>query len=313
MANLPAEALELLSRQFGVVGRHQLRRLSMSRGVVDNLVSRGSLIPVERGVYRVRGGACMPEQSAMAAVLRARPGARVTGPFVLGALEVDGFSRRDPFEVLVRPGRRLTGVSFRFRPDPTPDAGWGWLEGLPIVTPTAALVDSGRFVDELGTRRLRLGLDACRWRRLTTTERVLQRAELLGPRDPGARFFLALYDEDLLRPESEGERRLGRLLLAYEPPPEPQVWVTPNRRVDWFWRDLRLAPEYQGALDHAQAEARLRDRERGGELAALGILVVPVVDADLEDKDGFHRWMDAVLLNRAVARGLEPPRRGEKP
>lgn len=306
MLTIASSALSLVEEQFGIVARYQLLR-SMPAYEVDELVQRGHLIPVERGVYRHRGGAVVPEQAAMAAVLRARPKARVTGPFVLGLLDVDGFTTADPFEVLRRRDRRIRNVAFRHRADPLPSEHKAKMRGLPIVTPTRALVDSARFVEQLGERRLRVGLDSARWRGLTTTDRVRELAVRLGRRDPGARYFLDVLGEDMLTPESEAERGVGVWLRRFDPSPEPQVWVLPDVRVDWYLRPLRLALEYFGEVDHATAAARLADAERTAKLAPIDVEVVPIVHADLGDEDGFLGWMQAVFVARAHRLGVAPP------
>lgn len=306
MARLPDPALERLDEQFGCIGRSQLRAW-LTEDAIDAMVQRGQLVPTERGSYRVRGSPVIPEQSAIAAVHRARPGARVTGPFVLALLNVDGFTRDDPFEVLTAPGRRLRNVGFAHRRNPTPDEPGAWFRALPITTPTVSLVDSARFGSELGERRLRVGLDVMTWRGMTSPQRVLDRARLLGPRDRGAAFFLGLLGDDLARSESDGERDLGRLLAVFEPPPEPQVWVTPRRRVDWYFRPLRLALEYLGQVDHATAEARMQDAARSDELAGVGVRVVPVVSRDLRDPQRLLAWVEALLARRAYELGVDPP------
>lgn len=298
LLRFPTQLLALMESQFGAVGRCQLLD-HMSEGEVDGLVERRVLEPIQRGVYRVRGSGVSPEQTAMAAVLRARPEAVITGPLVLALLGIDGFDRSMPFEVLVRRGRRVTNVDFPWRVNPTPGRTTAWRDGLPIVTPTVALVDSGRFVEELSVRRLRAGLDSARWKGSTSTARVLDRARELGRRDPGARFFLDLLEDGQLVSESEPERELGGVVATFDPPPEPQVWVTPRRRPDWFWRGLRLGLEYLGRVDHLDEAGREADRLREDELAARGILLVPVTAEDLRDPAGLRAWLRVVLDRRA--------------
>lgn len=294
----PEDLLRLMDRQFGAVARFQLVH-HMSEGAVGGLVRRRVLEVLERGVYRVRGGATSPAQAAMAAVLRARPGAVVTGPLVLALLHVEGFTPDLPFEVLVHPGRVPHNVAFPWRRNPTPDETTAWVGGLPVVTPTVALVDSARWLGSLSERQLRVGLDAARWRGLTSTDRVIARSQQLGQRDPGAAFFLELLDAGHAIPESEPERTLGHILRAFDPAPEPQVWVTPRRRVDWYWRSLRLAVEYLGAVDHGGTAQRAGDVAREDELGAMGIRVIPVVAADLARPDDLRAWMRVVLARRA--------------
>lgn len=306
LQRFPPRLVALIEAQFGAVARPQLLD-HMTEGEVEGLVARRSLEIVQRGVYRVRGGATSPEQSAMAAVLRCRPQAVVTGPFVLGLLNVDGFDRSMPFEVLVRPGRRPANVGFSWRRNPTPDATIGWRQGLPIATPTVALVDSARWVATVGERPLRVAFDAARWAGLTDAGRVLTRARELGPRDRGARFFLDFLQDDGGVPQSEQERLLGGVVSSFDPAPEAQVWVTPRRRSDWFWRYLRLALEFLGSTDHLHPDGRLADRAREEELEDVGVRVVSVVAEDLHRPDDLRAWLRVVLDRRARELGVDPP------
>jgi hypothetical protein len=302
---LPKSALTLLDRQYGAIGRHQLLEWLRPR-CIETLVRRRGLIPIERGVYRVAGGATTRQQAAMAALLRARPGARLTGPFVLGLFDLDGFSVQDPFEILTVPGRQLTGVEFDHRTNPTPEDPVAKHGQLQIAQIAAALVDSGRYLDALGDRRLRLAYDQARWRSIVTAGRVLDRARLLGPADPGAAVFLSWNDRQELMPESEGERDVGAVLSGFDPAPEPQVWVL-NYRIDWYWRLYRCGVEYQGSLDHTTAQARLKDTRRFQDLGEAGVQILPVVHSDLEDPDYFARWVHAQLVVRAFELGVPPP------
>ena len=309
VASFPPSLLALIAGQFGVVGRCQLLD-HVSHGTASGLVRRGALEAVERGVYRVRGGASHPAQPAMAAVLRARPGAVVSGPLVLGLLGVDGFAVGDPFEVLVRPGRVPANVAFAWRTNPTPDAATAMVQRLPIVRPTIALVDSGRWIGRgLTPRQLRAGYDAARWKGLTSSDRVRERSDLLGPSDPGAAFFLRLFEDGVAVPESEPERTTGELLQVFEPPPEPQVWVSPAHRPDWFFRLYRLGVDYLGRVDHQGADQRAGDRARELELADIGVRIVTVTAEDLLDHDGFLAWMEFLLCRRARELGVPPPTR----
>lgn len=306
MHPLPGSAVQLAEQQFGVVGRCQLLAW-MSRGEVDGFVQRGLLIRLERGVYRLAGSAAVPEQRPMAAAIRARPSARVTGPFVLGLLGVDGFTTRDPFEVLTAPDRRVRNVGFAHRSDPTPADPMAHCQGVPVVSPTVALVDAARFHNVVGDRRFRAGLDAARWSGRTTTERVIARAERLGEHDTGAAFVLRLLGAGDVVPESPPERTMGRLLRRFDPEPEPQVWVTPKRRVDWFCRPCRIALEYLGDVDHGTAAGRRADARRDDELERAGVVAVPVVAADLRDEAGFIAWITHLLGARAYELGVSAP------
>lgn len=85
------------------------------------------------------------------------------------------------------------------------------------------------------------------------------------------------------RADTDGERVLGRLLQHFEPPPEPQVWVTPGRRTDWCFRMLRLAVEYLGSVDHGFAARRAADLVRDDE-RPTGRLLERVPDSRTQDR-----------------------------
>lgn len=305
--HLPDPVVRLFERQYGVAARPQLLE-HLSAGSVDGYVHRGAFHRMARGVYRVRGSAASQPSKAMAAVLRVGQGAVLAGPFVLGLFRLGDFSTDHWFEVLTPPGRRPRTVGFRHRPQPRPGPRQVRMERLPVVTVTDALLSSARAADELGARQLRAAFDQARWRRLTSEAEIVSRAQQLGRRDPGAAFFLDHFTDGSLRPESEPERRLGELLGRFDPAPTPQVWVLPHRRVDFYWRAFRLGAEYHGAVDHAFAEARLRDDDRIGELREAQVQIVPVVKDDLLDADRFLAWINALLLARAVTFSMEPPR-----
>lgn len=221
----------------------------MTSGAIAGLVSRGTLERLERGVYRVAGSARPPEQPVVAALLRARPAARASGPFVLGILGVEGFTRSDPFLVVTRTGRTPTGVTFLHR------VGHHWegrvrLAGILCCDPAAVLVEVAAPRWGIEDRRLRIAADQLRWRSRLTTRGLLGTIEqAAATTHPGARRLASLGRQGLV-PESEGERRLASVLRGIEPEPTPQVWFGDRFRVDLAWPELGLAVEYDGRVDH---------------------------------------------------------------
>ncbi len=308
MILLNKDVLKLAEQQFGVLARHQLCR-SVTAGQVDGLVERGSLVRIHRGVYRVAGGAVLPIQEPLAAALRCRPDATLTGPLVLGYLRVDGFTDTSPYEVLLRPGRRVRASSFTTRVDPYPDRAVTRLGDVRLVAPVDALIDSGRWRDELGDRRLRLAYDWLRWRGLVDPGRVRDLLRERAGIDEGARQFLDLLGGlEGLVPESEGERDLGSLLGRFDPAPEPQVRLPNGLRLDWFFPTVALAVEYQGSVDHDTVAGRARDEQRRSKLAHDDIGVFEVRRRDLDDPDGLIRELAGVMAVRAAGRDVAPPR-----
>ncbi len=301
--------LRLVEAQLGLIARHQaLQRVSRDRG--DTLLRRGPFEAVERGVYRLIGAPRLGVQGALAATLRAGPGATLTGPAALGLYELDGFGllqEQLPFEVLLPPRRSLSSVSFRSRRDPDPDravATWGEIR---IAGPLDALIDSAIFVERIGYRRLRLAHDVLRWRGMLKPGRLRERVEGLGRHAPGGAILAELLDLDLQASTGDGERRLGSLLACFDPAPEPQVWVTPGRRVDWYFRSVRYAWEYQGSVDHGTLPGRQGDAERELQLRREGIRIGYVTDADLQDQVTFLATVAGALSARAFELGTDAP------
>ncbi|MBW3659778.1 MAG: hypothetical protein KY457_14150 [Actinobacteria bacterium] len=293
MRTLPDPAAALCAKQHNVIARQQLLRW-MTAKAADGLVRHGTLETLQRGVYGVVGGASPAEQEPMAALVRARPGARLTGPLVLGLLGIEPFTRDDPYTVLTAPGRRLRAVTFPHRPDPCPDRAITPIGPMPCVHPVAALVDA---IPALQPRERRVAVHVLRRRGHWSAQRFAVEAAARGTSDPGIAILAEMIAGGVLESDSAEEAGLGDRLLAIDDRFEPQVWVTPRIRVDWFLRLLRLIVEYQGEVDHAGEDARRRDAARIAELEALGMLVVPVTAADVADP-GLDGWIRGILAAR---------------
>lgn len=301
--------LRLAETQLGLVARYQAGpRIGQHRA--DTILYRGPFVAVERGVYRLLGAPRLGVQRALAATLRAGGGATLTGPAALALYEVDGFGLLNedlPFEVLRPPGRSLSGVGFPSRRDPDPTravATWGEIR---VAGPVDALIDSAVFVDDLGHRRLRLAHDVLRWRGMLKPGRLQERIGELGRGAPGAHALADLLDLDVQASTGDGERRLGDLLARFDPSPEPQVWVTPGRRVDWYFRRVRYAWEYLGSVDHGTAAGREADRERDRQLRRQGIRIGYITDADLRDEATLLATIGGALSARAYELGTAAP------
>jgi hypothetical protein len=303
---LPPFAVRIAESQLGVLARRQLLA-GMLEHQADALLRGPWFEPLELGVHRVVGGARLPAQRAIAAALRGRAGAVLTGPVVLALYGVDGFAGDEPFVVLTPPGRRLKGVDFRQRTDPDPDRPVSVRGAVRLVGPVDALIDSAEFVEELGARRLRLAHDVLRWRGQLQRGVLGDRIRTLGPRSPGASALVELLELDERRSTGEGERALGRLLSRFHPAPEPEVWVTPHRRVDWYFRSLRFGYEYQGSVDHATLAGRIADAARDVELRREGIRIGYLSAGDLADEGSLLATVAGALAARAHELGVAAP------
>ena len=304
---LPPSAIHLIEQQHGVVARFQLRRYLPST-VVDDLFRSGWFDRLERGVFRLRGSRPSGEQAAFAAALRARPGATITGPLVLGLLSVPGFGLGSPFEILTRPGRVVTGVDFPCRTDPRPDRAATWYGDVRVAAPVDGLIDAARVLGERDPRALRVAWDHLRFQLGVRTERLERRLADLPARDIGARMLEEILAEGGgLAVESEGERELGPILACFEPAFEPQVWVTPWRRVDFYCPRVRYGYEYAGGVDHAHVAARIADDERDAELRREGIRLGYVTASDVREPQALLATIAGTLTARAHELGVRPP------
>jgi hypothetical protein len=294
---LTSEAEALLREQRSLVTRPQLLGPgSMSKGQVDNALRHAHLERYHHGTYRRTGAADDLHQEALAAALRCRPEARVTGRRILTFLGVEGFDEDAPYTILVRPGRRVRNVPFAVAADLA--AGWGdaTYGGVPGTTPALTLLELARGSDHLDEELLRT-FDRARWRGVVTRDR-LEHAVAELPGHPGARRWAALLGADASRVESPGERRLLPVLAHLAPAVEFQVSVAPGIRVDALWRAHAIVIEYRGGAVHDDPRDELADVERDGRLRALGFTVVHVVAEDLRHPEALlarlRRIADAV-------------------
>lgn len=247
-----------LERQHNLVTRPQAVA-KLGKDAVDARVQRGDLQVVHRAVYRPPFMPVPEEQAAMAAVLRCRPQAWLTGEAMLGLFGVEGFSTTDPVRVLVPPERSVSNVSFTVLNDP----GWSLhratTRNVPGVTPARSLADAGLYVTD---KQLRVGVDALKWTGLCSNGRLESTMNSL-PGHPGAERILEGLHNGTFDPESEGERSLlSSVLAGFVPAPQCQVEILPGIRVDFAWWAVRLALEYDGRNDHDRARDRDRDEER---------------------------------------------------
>lgn len=301
---------QLLDAQRGVLARHQALDVLGSEDACDALLRSARfshLDPPVRGVRRLVGSGRTPEQRAFALALRARPGATLTGPFVLGLLGVPGFDVADPFELLLTPGRRLRGVDVPSRIDPDPDRAVARHGDVRVTGPLDALIDSAGWVGQVGERRLRVAWDHLRWEGVVRSARLQPRIDALRTTTPGARVLESvLRDGGGIAVESEGERALAPVLDCFDPRPDRQARVG-RRRVDFLFRPLRLAYEYLGAVDHTTVRDRVADDRRDDELRGCGVRVQYVVAADLRDPVALLGQVAGVLAVRAHEVGAAVP------
>jgi hypothetical protein len=299
--------LDLAEAQHGVLARYQLRR-HLPEHVADDLLRSNRFQRIGWGVARIRGGAPVPEQQAFAAALRARPAATISGPLALQLYGVPGFGEATAYEILTGEARSLTRAPFRHRVDPDPSRGVATYGEVRVASPLDALIDSAGFLDQVTERDLRVAWDHLRGKGLVTAGRLERRLdEFRGSCVGATELSRILESAGGTRIESEGERLLAPLLNCFEPAFEPQVWITPRRRVDFYSRRCRYAYEYLGAVDHGFVASRLADDDRDQELRAEGIRLGYVTKADLDEPTALLATIAGTLTVRAHELGVEPP------
>jgi hypothetical protein len=303
----PDPILALAEAQRGVVARYQLL-CELREAEADDLLRSGWFERLVRGVYRVRGGVATAEQQAFAAALRARPAATVTGPLVLGLLDVPAFAGSCVFELLHQPGRRLTNLDVRRRVDHDLDRAVARYGDVRVAGPLDALIDSAAFLGEVTERDLRVAWDHLRGTRLASVDRLRRRLDELREVAPGAEVLERVLElAGGIELESEGERAVSPVFVCFEPGFERQVWVTPRRRTDFYSRRCRMGYEYLGDVDHGYVAERLADDQRDAEVQAAGVRLGYVTKHDLREPTALVATIAASLTVRAHELGVVPP------
>ncbi|MFO7779482.1 MAG: hypothetical protein R6V28_14135 [Nitriliruptoraceae bacterium] len=301
----PDEVYQRCADQLGVISRRQLVAM-VGRFDADHLLATSRFERLMRGVYRVRGGANHTHQRAIAATLRVGAAATLTGPAALGLLELEGVELGASFEVLSPGRRRLTEGSFSIRRDPDPERSVWLLGEARIADPADALLHAAAYAPDVRPRALRLAHDRLRWTGHLSKGQLTTGAERLRLKE--SRLLDELLRMDATAATGDGERRLERVLARFDPPPEPQAWVSPRHCLDFYFREVRLAIEYQGRPDHGTESGRRRDRAREEELTQSGIRSLYVTAEDLRDERGLLARIAGALTARADELGLCAPR-----
>ena len=299
------DLLALTGEQHGVLARRQASRILGPHGA-DNLLRSSRFERAHRGTYRLRGSAPGAIQEAIATSLSLGPNAVLTGP---AALLLSGGPE------LGTDQRHLVAVHRRPRAKAPPVAAFVAARALhdtravgevAVAAPVDALLDALRLEPAPDPRALRLAHDRMRWSGILRPGQLRERATQLGALPLAHTAGLLALDDTVAT--GDAERSLGGLLSRFDPPPEPQVWVTPHRCVDWFFRQVRLGIEYQGEVDHGHADGRARDRSRREELEQAGVRLLFVTAADLSTPRSLLTHIGSALMARAQLLEVDAPR-----
>jgi hypothetical protein len=266
----PAVA-EIAARQERVVSIAQLRGAGLGRGAVEHRVRRQRLFRVHRGVYAVGPGALTFRGHLWAAALATggvvshRSAAAVWDLLPVPSGKVD--------ITTLRTGNSTAAIRIHRRRDVESVV----LDGLHVTTVARTIFD---MAPQLSAHRV---------------ERLCHRAEVLRLLD--ARALHALLDA---HPRRDLEAALASLavtgpqltrstleerfleLVVHAGLPRPLVnAVIAGFEVDFFWPQLRLVVETDGAAAHLTPTAFEADRRRDAALQAAGVKVLRFT----------HRWI----------------------
>lgn len=259
----PRRIAMVAERQDGHVTYAQLIALGLTRRAVANLVARGSLIRVFRGVYAVGHLATTSVDSAHAALLAAGPRSVLSHGSAATLWRI--WQRWDhPFEVTIAENRRPSGL--RVHQSRTLTLADVTTErGLRVTTPARSIVD---IAPRLSDRRLARAINDLRLRRLLSLE-ALQRQTDRRPHRPGTRRVRAVIASSGREPtrstfEDDWIRFASRHRL---PDHEMNVHVC-GHRVDVLFTPERLIVELDGWATHSTRQAFGEDRARDAEILA---------------------------------------------
>ena len=277
---------EIASAQHSAVSRKQLLAAGVGGHVIDHRVATGRLLVVHPGVYFPDGHPRSWEQTLMAAVLAAGPGAvashrsagRLAGMPGMGlTAEVSVGAHRAPRVV----GARLHRVAQLGPPDT------GLVAGIPCTRPARTLIDLAGVQTPAGAgsgaRRLpQPPTGQCRVpgtaARCTWPARSRRRRGTGGA--PGRTDGSSAPDTERVRAPPAGGP------AACRPPRSPHAVPSrlarrPKSVLDIAYPDVRLGIEADSYRHHSSRTDWGRDRTRNRMLTALGWRILPVTWEDL--------------------------------
>lgn len=266
----------LASRQRSLVTRRQLLEIGLGRRTVDRWVAAGRLLPLHRGVYRLRGHPTAWEQEVLAAILVVGAPAAAYGRTAGRLWGLEGMDS-DLVELLVPAGRVITRSALlvhRSRLFARRDIVM--VEGIPRTAPPRTLIDLASLVPSLD---LEIVLDDALRRRMVTTGTMLRRVAPARCRGRAGSGHLRELLEDRSGDGMSGsgwETRLRRLLVdagMQAPVRQHEVRDPAGRfvaRLDLSYPDLRVGIEFDGFRHHSGRRAYDRDVRRQNRLEDLG-------------------------------------------
>jgi hypothetical protein len=276
------QILRLAESQHSLVKRGQALSCGMSSDQIDSLLSRGLLVRIYRGVYRVGGSVVTWRQKLLALVFAAGVCAAASHRAAAALWRLSGFPERlevvRPWKRNRKPGR-LPGLheSTFLPPEHITE-----IDGIPVTTIERTLFD---LAGVLKRKRLERAVADAVNARLTTVaklEKVFAQTARRGRKGSKAmRRLLSDIGQGYMPTESELEDLVVAVLdAAGLPLPEKQRNVggttTPIGRVDFLYKAARLVIEADSKRHHESWLDQLADGRRDLQLTAAGYQIIRV-------------------------------------
>lgn len=289
---------------WGTDGR--LHKFGKTR--VRNLLRNGRLVRVYQGVYRLAGTVETTTMRLYAAIVAAGTWAVASHRSALALHHLAG-GDRDIIETVAQRHKRKAGPTSRpnrrrLTParEGTPPAyvhetrrldeqDFMVVDGIPVTTVARTLCDAGVSVllGHIEAATLELAIQDALRRDLTSLEQLGETFERLGGTfRPGGKEFeaaLARFIPQMTRSQTTAELQLVSTLRdnGYEVETQKEVWIDGKPiYLDVFIPLLGVAPEFDSYRWHGGRLRFDRDGKRTIQLARIGILRLPVTDAELD-------------------------------
>ena len=256
----------LAERQHGVLTLAQLGEIGLSASAVRSRAARGRLHRVHTGVYAVGRAGLTGAGRLMAAALTYGPEAVISHRSAAGLW---GLRRNNRAAIDVSLPRR----SVRARPGidvhragTLSAADVMAVDGIPVTTVARTLVDLG---DVTNRRAVETAVEQAEVLRLFDQKAIDDAIRRAGPRRGTGLLSSVLHDENTGQTLTESaleEAFLAIVRRAGLQDPEVNTWITlPDgtpARIDFLWREQRLAVEIDGHPFHRTRQSRERDARR---------------------------------------------------
>lgn len=275
---------ELAERQFGVVGRGQLRGLGLSDTAIDERVAAGRLHRLHRGVFAVGHRRIPIEGRWIAAVLVSGSGAVLSHAT---AAALWGVRSSAAGAIHVTTSRKLRSTaSIRRHYSRLPDDEKARRDGIPVTTVPRTIFDLAARTE---TDQVESMIREAEYRQLHDRLSLVDLLERYPRRRGAPRVRAALRRMERLpsgRPVSPLEERFLPFLRRHRlPRPRLNAWIVlgdKRYRVDCHWPGTGQIVELDSWQAHGTRSAFQSDRARDRILRAGGYTVTRISWAQLE-------------------------------